>query len=304
MSTKLISFLFLLTFPITLHATRYPMPEPGNDIIGEIISVQAQSGETLTQIGKRYGVGYHEMIEANPSLKPESLAGGEEVIVPSQYVLPKYRKGIVINLAELRLYYFTPDKHYVFTYPVGLGRRGWRTPTTSTTVVKKTANPTWTVPPTIRTYVLKETGKLLPDSMPPGPENPLGPYALYLGTSGYLIHGTNQPWTIGKLITAGCIRLYNADVAELYPHVAVGTPVKIVHYPYKAGWQNGRLYLEAHVPITQHEPSTSQLNVTSINDILRNTTHPRTLISWEKVDETLQAQRGLPEPIGLELQHD
>ena len=193
---RIILLVFSLVFPLCIQAAKYPMPTPGNDIIGELIVAHAQPGETINQIGVRYGIGLHEMLEANPQLNQDELYGGEEVIVPTQFVLPKYRKGIVINLAELRLYYFMPNGRYVFTYPVGLGRRGWRTPTTSTTVIRKTTNPVWTVPSTIRTYVLEETGKLLPGSVPPGPENPLGPYALYIGTHGYLIHGTNQPWTM------------------------------------------------------------------------------------------------------------
>jgi len=208
MFKKITMALCLIMAPSQLWAARFPMPPKGEDVVGSNFTVRAEPSETLTAIGERYGIGHHEMLEANPRLSENELSGGEEVIVPNQFVLPHYRKGIVINVAECRLYYFTPDGRYVLTYPVGLGRKGWRTPTVSTTVIRKAVKPTWTVPDSIHNYVYEQTGKWLPHVVEPGPENPLGPYAMYLGKHGYLIHGTNQPWSIGKLISAGCIRLY------------------------------------------------------------------------------------------------
>lgn len=287
--------LFFLVFPAvrTLSAT-YPMPAPGNDVIGELVRVQAECGDTLENIGDHYEVGLHEMQEANPSLSNE-LSGGEVVIVPTQFVLPKYRKGVIINIAECRLYYFTADGKMVMTYPVGLGRKGWRTPTTATTVIRKTTNPTWTVPKTIRAYVFGQTGNWLPDSIPPGPENPLGPYAMYLGTHGYLIHGTNQPWTIGKLSSAGCIRLHNRDVTELYQYVKTGTPVKIIHQPYKAGWQNGRLYLEAHLPVNLNERPSDLNMVSAERSVLAATHNNGSSLSWGSIKQIIEQGNGIPE---------
>ncbi|MBA2655157.1 MAG: L,D-transpeptidase family protein [Gammaproteobacteria bacterium] len=293
---KKIPVLLLFLAP-ALYGATYPMPAPGNDLIGQLITVQAQSGETINDIGDKYGIGLHEMLEANPTVSQNELYGGEEIIVPTQFVLPKYRKGIVINLAECRLYYFTADGRAVLTYPVGLGRKGWRTPTTSTTVIRKCANPVWTVPASIHSYVYEQTGNWLPKVVPPGPENPLGPYAMYLGTHGYLIHGTNQPWSIGKLISAGCIRLYNSDVGELYQHVTNGTPVRIIHQPYKAGWQYGRLYLEAHIPVNIGEPP-SDLNMISAERSLLSAAHKRTGdIDWACVRQIVEQQNGMPEPV-------
>lgn len=292
------SFICLSFIPLTTHAAKFHMPPPGNDVVGQISTVYAEPGDTLEDLGDRYGIGFHEIVEANPHIKTNELYGGEEILIPTQYVLPKYRKGIVINLAELRLYYFTPDGQYVYTYPVGLGRKGWRTPTTSTTVVRKAVNPTWTAPSTIRNYLLEVTGQLIPKSMPPGPENPLGHYALYLGKNGYLIHGTNQPASIGKLISAGCIRLFNADVKELYPFVHTGTPVRIVHHPFKAGWSQGQLVLEAHKPIQNHEPE-SDLNMTSVFSALKGARNAQQRADWQDIQRVTNLSRGIPEPIRL-----
>ncbi len=293
MFKKICLFFLLLSFPLSVLSAKYPMPRKGNDLIGQLMAIQAEQGEALSDIGDRYGIGLHEMLEANPSLS-EQLLGGEEVIIPTQFVLPKYRNGIVINLAECRLYYF--DGKSVLTYPVGLGRKGWRTPTTSTTIVRKSNNPTWTVPKTIRAYVYEQTGNWLPDAVPPGPENPLGPYAMYLGTHGYLIHGTNQPWSIGKLISAGCIRLYNHDITELFAHVKTGTPVRIIHQPYKAGWQDGQFYLEAHIPLNLNE-APSELNMLSAERSVLTAIHRGRVLNWDSVRQIVEFHDGIPEPI-------
>lgn len=291
-------FILFLLLPLCSSAMRYTMPAPGNDVIGNITTVRAEYGDTLSNIGANYGLGIHEMFEANPAISRDELEGGEEIVIPTQFILPKWRQGIVINVAECRLYYFTPDGRYVLTYPVGLGRSGWRTPLTSTTVTRKATNPTWTVPATIREYVYEQTGNVLPDAVKPGPENPLGGHAMYLAKNGYLIHGTNQPWTIGKLDSAGCIRLHNADVAELYAHVKPGTSVKIVHQPYKAGWQDGRLLLEAHVPVNiQQAPS--DLNVLSVEKSLIGQVKSPEMIDWDKVRELVNHENGMPEAISV-----
>lgn len=298
MFKRIYLILSLIALPSVACAVKYDLA-PGSDLVGQTFAVNADSGETLTDIGNRYGVGYYEMADANPSLpKEEQLSYGERVIVPAQYVLPKYRQGIVINVAECRLYYFTKDGRSVYTYPVGLGRDGWRTPTTSTTVVRKATNPTWTVPSTIRAYLLEVTGNKLPHAVPPGPENPLGPYAMYLGTRGYLIHGTNQPESIGKTDSAGCVRLFNEDVGELYEHVKTGTPVKIINQPYKAGWQNGQFYVEAHMPLNNMNSHPSDLNIISAERSVTSALYNRRIgVDWENVREIVSSQNGIPYPV-------
>ncbi len=284
------------------HAAVYAMPAPGNDIVGEVVTVRSGSDDTLLTIGNRYGVGMHEMLEANPQLHQDQfkasqyLGRGKKVIVPTQYILPVYRKGIVINLPELRLYYFTPDGKYVYTYPVGLGRAAWRTPLASTTVISKEKDPIWNVPPSIHAYVLEETGKDLPSRVMPGPENPLGPYAMHLGTSGYLIHGTIQPWSIGKYISSGCIRLHNEDVDQLYHMVTVGTQVHLINFANKAGWSNGQLYLASRVPLELSVPHSS-LNPATVNEVLASKAHGAN-IDWNKVEKTLNESTGIPQVVG------
>ena len=240
-----------------MYNSTYPLSQ-NTDIIGRTRTITVKRGDTLTNIAGRYGVGMQEMVDANSSVtdKTRQLTVGEQLIVPTQYILPpkKYREGIVINVAEMRLYYFSLDGRYVSTYPVSLGREGWRTPLGSTYVYRKQPNPTWNVPESIRKYYA-DKGEVLPKQVPPGPDNPLGHYAIYLGMQGYLIHGTNAPWNIGKYVSSGCIRMRNHDVEELYYQVNKGTPVHIIYEPHKAGWANGKLYLESHTPVTDNEGS-------------------------------------------------
>ncbi len=225
----------------------YAMPNQGDDIIGQSLTVKVGPQDTMPKIAERYDVGRQELKDANPHVNYKQLVVGEKIRVPRQYILPpkKYRNGIVINVAELRLYYFSPNGDYVATYPVALGREKWRTPVGNTSIVRKKKDPSWRVPASIRKHLLAK-GERLPAVVPPGEDNPLGKYALYLGKSGYLIHGTNAPDSIGRLVSSGCIRMYNQDVEKLFYTVKVGTPVHIIHYPNKAGWRGGKLYLESH----------------------------------------------------------
>lgn len=282
------------------QAAIYPMPAPGNDLIGEIVTVRSGSQDTLLTIGNRYGIGMHEMLEANPQLHQteytasQYLGRGKKVIVPAQFILPSARKGIVINLAELRLYYFSPDSQYVYTYPVGLGRMEWRTPLGKTSVISKEVDPIWDVPASIHKYVLEETGKSLPKRVMPGPENPLGPYALHLGISGYLIHGTNQPWSIGKYVSSGCIRMHDEDVTELYHMVKVGTSVAIINRAEKAGWNNGRLYLEAQVPL---EPASAVNPQLEAKAVVASRVKDG-VVDWNKVNQVVHEHLGIPQQVG------
>jgi L,D-transpeptidase ErfK/SrfK len=234
-------------------------------------------------------------MEANPEIQyPNELRSGQTVVIPTAYILPPFRDGIVINLAELRLYYFTRDHKYVYTYPVGLGRKEWRTPVVDSTVVGKKKDPVWYPPESIRDFVFEEVGKELPEVMGPGPDNPLGHYAIYMAKHGYLIHGTNQPWSVGKLVSSGCIRLLPDDIEQLFHAVSNGQKVRIIHYPYKLGWSNGRLYLEAHVPVNMSDPI-SHLNIVSADDAIRDAMkkHP-VRVDWERADQAIQHQLGIP----------
>ena len=297
---KLISLaIFFIAFPSVVLATTYPLPKHGNDIIGHVFTAQAQPGDTIGSLGLRYGMSLHEMMEANPGTNiSTTLRSGQKVIVPAQFILPKYRKGIVINMAELRMYYFPSGGKYVMTFPVAMGRDQWRTPTTMTSVISKERNPVWNVPDSIRAYTLESSGKVLPKAVQSGPDNPLGKYALHLGAAGYLIHGNNVPSSIGKFVSSGCIRMNNADIKTLFNIVPVGTPVYIIHHPIKVGWFNGQLYLEAQQPVQTNQEA-SALNNTSIEDAVESALNGKAAyINWSAANHAAEKHTGIPQLIG------
>lgn len=274
----------------------YPMPSAQEDVIGQTQMVTS-SGQSLAQIGRDYGVGIVEMRAANPGvpLRPQA---GTSIQVPTQYVLPQARReGIVINLAELRLYYFHPEGDKVSTYPVAIGRYDWKTPQAETQVIDKQADPIWTVPESIKAYTLRTKGKQLPDKVYPGPENPLGAYAIRLGLNGYLIHGTNAPASVGQRVSSGCIRMLAPDIEELYHHVSMRTPVSIVYQPYKAGWRQGELFLEAHKPF-QDEALSKTKKVTQVVAASHANQAMVYPISWQQVDRIAGSFDGVPQSIG------
>lgn len=222
-------------------------PDAPGDVIGALDFHLTSKGETLLDLARARKLGILELMAANPAVDPWVPKPGTPLVVPTQHVLPDApREGIVINLAELRLYVF--DAEGARTFPIGVGRTGYTTPIGRTAVVRKQENPTW-----YPTETTRADDPTLPAVVPPGPDNPLGAYALYLGWPTYAVHGTNKPWGVGRLISRGCIRLYPEDIAALYPTVKLGTPVTTVGQAVKLGWQDGALYLEVH-------PTRAQLN--------------------------------------------
>ena len=235
------------------HATSYELKESTDSIIGKLDSAVVGREHTLLDIAREYGFGYQDLQLLNPEIDTWMPKDGEVVQLPSRFILPDVpREGVVLNIPEMRLYYFPPHKKgepvKVFTYPLGIGREGWATPYKKTRIISKKKHPDWRPPKSI----LKEhedAGDPLPEVVKAGPDNPLGDYALRLGLPAYLIHGTNKPWGIGMRVSHGCIRLYPEDIAELFQKVKVGTPVNIINNPYKIGGADGVLYLEAHPPL-------------------------------------------------------
>jgi L,D-transpeptidase ErfK/SrfK len=219
--------LFKLSFATTL------VIPPQGDITGTVEYAYALDGETLQDAGIRFDMGYDEMVKANPHVDPVNLlSSNTRLLIPSRFVLPAIREGVVINLAEYRLYFFPKNDNVVMTFPVGIGRKGWSTPVGKTTVVGKQINPTWHPSAKLRANAEKK-GVQIPDEFPPGEANPLGKYALRLGWPTYLIHGTNHPEGIGERISAGCIRMLAEDIEYLFSNVAVGTKVEVINYPVK-----------------------------------------------------------------------
>lgn len=236
-----------LPAPVAMHEF---IVKPGDDVIGEVQVVRARDDDTLSDIARRFNVGYEEIVAANPGVDPWVPKAGTEVVIPTEFVLPDAkRQGIVINVAAMRLFYFPKAKpgepQKVITHPIGIGRVGWRTPEGSTRIVSKTAAPTWTPTPAIR----KEhaaNGDPLPEVVPPGPDNPMGTRALRLGWPEYAIHGTDKPPSIGLRGTHGCLRLYPEDVVSIYDAVPVGTRVTVVNQPFLVGWHGDTLVMQTY----------------------------------------------------------
>lgn len=223
-------FPYLMIWPVSnTYATTLVLPEQGN-VVGHIKFKKALPGEMLEEIAIRYDIGLKQLIHANPKIDPRyPLSSSTRVLIPSQFVLPKYpRHGIVINLAEYRLYYFPEHDHVVMTYPIGIGKKGWETPTGITTIIKKERNPVWQPTETL-IAASEKRGVMIPSQFPGGVGNPLGHHALRLGWPTYLIHGTPRMNGVGEPVSAGCIRMLAKDIEELYDEVAVGTQVRIIN---------------------------------------------------------------------------
>jgi L,D-transpeptidase ErfK/SrfK len=218
-------------------------------VVGEVQRVVASEEDTLSDIARRFNLGYEEVVRANPGVDPWLPRAGTEIVLPTRYVLPDApREGVVINLAALRLYYFPPraegEPQTVVTHPIGIGRVGWRTPEGTTKVVAKRKDPTWYVPASVRREHAA-AGDPLPAQVPPGPDNPLGRHSMRLGWPSYLIHGTNNPYGVGLRNSHGCVRMYPEDIALLFEAVPIGTKVTVVNQPLLYGWSGGQLYLQA-----------------------------------------------------------
>ncbi len=222
-------------------AAEFPLV-PGQTVIGQLQSYIVKKGEVFGDIARRFDVGYTELVEANPGVDPWLVRPGTRVTIPSLFILPAApHRGIVLNLAQYRLFYFPPGGRKVFTYPVGVGVIGWGTPFGTTRIVWKEPHPTWIPPASMR-----KVEPNLPLRVGPGPDNPLGDYALHLGWPRDLIHGTDRPDGVGRNVSHGCIHLYPEDIAQLFKLVSVGTLVRTVNEPVVAGWAGDRLYVMVH----------------------------------------------------------
>ncbi len=273
-----------------VNATSYVLPNK-DDVIGQVQYTRAKASETLLGIARRYDVGFDAIEAANPGVDPKRLQQGQRIVIPSRHILPKGpRKGIVINMAEQRLYHYTRPEEgpaLVNTYPVSIGRDGGSKILGNYMITQRMRKPSWEVPASVR----KNTG--LPAIVPPGSKNPLGEYAMKLDVPDFLIHGTNKPNSIGMKVSRGGVRLYPEDIAILVHRTVKDTPVRIVNEPFKYGYKNGVLYFEIHKPA-----SAGKLNLAAlVNKVTAIIPDQLWLEGWQRVKTVGEKASGFAEPV-------
>jgi len=280
-------------------AREYALPPEGSDLIGRIQKVQARQVDSLADIARTQGVGHLEIREANPGVDFWLPGEGAEVIIPSRHILPSAeRRGIVLNLPEMRIYYYPKSASgsapaTVITHPVSIGRMDWQTPLGETRISSKVKNPTWTPPESIKEE-WRADGRHLADVVPAGPDNPLGEYAMRLALPGYLIHGTNRPYGVGMRVTHGCVRMYPEDIEALFPQVEVGTRVVIINEPVKVGWWGDDLYMEVHPPLEEQDLGYEWLRSQALDHLEAATIDRPVHLSGRDFLRVLEEQSGMP----------
>lgn len=255
---KKLLLLLYLTVPLFAPALSHTELNPQSSLFGQLKTHRIRAGQTLADIARQYDVGYFEVIAANPYLNPQHIRSGTVIIIPTRFSLPPVaRKGIVINLATLRLYYFPAHTKRFYTYPIGIGKQGWQSPEGHFSIIEKKKNPVWIVPSSIYRY--RQAHHLeVHKTVQAGPDNPLGKYELRLSRPTFLIHGTNDPASVGVRSSAGCIHLYPEDIKELFHKVPLHTPVTIINQATIMTHDHDHYYLEAHLPLAEQRQSTSR----------------------------------------------
>ena len=282
-------------------AATFALPSDG-DLIGDYAEVRAAHADTLIDIARAQGLGYEEVVNANPGVDPWLPGEGTVVRLPLRRVLPDApREGIVVNLPEHRLYYYPPAKpgeaRVVVSYPVSVGKMDWATPLGLTKIEKKIKDPAWYPPESVRMEHAAR-GDILPKMIPAGPDNPMGLFAMRLAIPGgaYLIHGTNKPAGVGMQVTHGCMRLYPEHIEELFKMVAVDTPVRLVNQPHKVGWSDGRLYVEVHPPLEATDSSIVAPDRTALARLVANAVRVRAAapVTWDRAENAFEQAQGIP----------
>jgi L,D-transpeptidase ErfK/SrfK len=298
--------LVMLLVVAPCQATVYRLASSTDMVVGDDTTVTTVYEDTLYDLARQFSLGSEEIIRVNPDVDPWLPGAGKQLIIPGRHILPPGpHEGIVVNLPEHRLYYYPPRTPgrpiQVITYPVSIGKMDWHTPIGLTHVIGKQKNPTWFPPASVRKEHA-EAGDPLPVRVPPGPDNPLGAYAMRLAAGGgtYMIHGTNNPIAVGLAVTHGCIRMYPDDVAELFPLIPIGTPVYLINVPVKVAWVDGELLLEAHPPVDA-EGQSFEPNVDQFAELLRAAVGDSTVaIHWDYAREVLQRADGVLATVGLQ----
>ena len=285
---------------------------PDREILGDVQLLVGQYENTFVQIARDFNLGFDELELANPNVDPWIPGEGTPIVLPTMNVLPAVpREGIVLNLPTMRLFYFAaeaddgaagPDARRVTSHPIGIGRQGWATPTGEARITEKAREPTWYPPASVRAEHA-ELGDPLPSIVPPGPDNPLGDFAMRLSMPGYLIHGTNKPPGVGMRVSHGCIRLYPEDIEALFERVPPGTPVNIIDEPVLAGWHDGELYLEVHAPLAEDGRDLTEQAERVIGAAFQRADVEPVPIDAELVARIIEERRGIPFPV-IEPEHD
>ena len=246
MQKRLLQLLIYVTLTVFFAYGKTYDSKEGQFVYGDLEFRVYKGEKDLYQLAREYDVTYDVLMAANPGLGSGEVKLGSVIVLPTKFMLPNVRqKGMVVNLAERRLYLFRPKEHKFDVYPVSIGRVGWETPLGKYKIIEKTKDPTWFVPKSLYDDQVAK-GVDMPKMIKPGPDNPLGGYSMRLSHPTYLIHGTNDPNRIGRKVTAGCINMYPEDVEALFNHTAIDTPVNLVNQPLKLAYQGGKLYVESH----------------------------------------------------------
>ena len=314
----------------SVHAEVYELPPEGYDVIGTVSTITARYEDTLVDIARRHGLGYYDIVRANPEVNPWLPGEGTEIVLPSRFVLPPGpRRGLVLNLAEYRMYYFPESQEgkpaYVYTYPMSIGRMDWETPLGNTQIVAMAKDPAWYPPQSVRDEHAAD-GDPLPRVVPPGPENPLGTRALRLGLPGYLIHGTTRPAGVGMRVSHGCVRMFPEDIEFLFEHIGVRTSVRIINAPVKIGWQGDALVAEVH-PLLESAQPLAEASLEKIEQLDAdvelpppdpNSKDPLTYVTeqfiaatavragqldWDRIEELVRRSDGIPETVGTGIKN-
>jgi L,D-transpeptidase ErfK/SrfK len=292
------ALLLTVALPGEAPARSFPLTK-GQNAVGDIGQYIAKYEDTLLDVARTSDIGYTQLVIANRGVDPWIPGRDVKVALPQFYLLPEGpRRGIVINLAEQRLFYFPPGGHTVETFPIGVGVQGWNTPLGATEVVEKQVHPGWSPPASIRAEKLE-----LPSYVPPGPDNPLGDYAMRMGWRSYLIHGTNLPDGVGRNSSHGCVRMYPEDIDHLFHEVGIGTSVRVLNQEVVAAWVDNQLYVavfpnkEQTDQIDIEQPWTKELPADLIERVSAAAGDAVNRVDWDLVKRIGMERTGVPTPV-------
>ena len=296
---KLVSILAALCYSSPLSADIFTLPPPDVDIVGQVQTITASRDETLLDIARRHDLGQNEILLANPAVDRWLPEENSIVTLPNRFILPNVeRTGLVLNLPEMRMYYYPEaepgETPIVVTHPVSVGRMDWETPLGKTRIINKQKDPDWRPPQSLKDEAIAEGDEPLPDIVRAGPDNPLGRYAMRLGIPGYLIHSTNKPYGVGMRVTHGCLRMYPEDIERLFADIPVNTPVHIINQPIKLGWLAGTLFVELHPPLEEDQEIYSNYMQKVLDAIAEFTPADDINISGRMLWEAIEQQNGTP----------